>query len=67
MKRVHNKICLVTGAARGLGLAAAEALLQEGARVMITDLDRAAGESEAARLTRRGFEVRFMVQDVSRP
>lgn len=67
MKRVHNKICLVTGAARGLGLAAAEALLQEGASVMITDLDRAAGESEAARLTRRGFEVRFMVQDVSRP
>jgi len=67
MKRVQDKVCLVTGAARGLGLAAVEALLQEGAKVMITDLDQAAGETEAARLTKLGFDVRFMLQDVSRP
>ena len=65
MKRVQNKVCLVTGGARGLGLAAAEALLQEGARVMITDVDAAAGEAEQARLGKLGFEIRFMVQDVT--
>lgn len=60
MNRVENKVCLVTGAARGLGLAAAELLLAEGARVMITDLDEAAGRAEADRLG-----VSFMAQDVT--
>lgn len=66
MKRVQDKVCLVTGAARGLGLAAVEALLHEGAKVMLTDVDAAAGEAEKARLARLGFEVRFMVQDVTK-
>ncbi|HWY25151.1 MAG TPA: glucose 1-dehydrogenase [Nevskia sp.] len=65
MKRMQNKVCLVTGGARGLGLAAAEALLQEGARVVLTDRDRAAGEAEAARLVKQGHAARFMVQDVT--
>lgn len=66
MKRVQDKVCLVTGAARGLGLAAVEALLHEGAKVMLTDVDAVAGEAEKTRLARLGFEVRFMVQDVTK-
>lgn len=66
MKRVQDKVCLVTGAARGLGLAAVEVLLHEGAKVMLTDVDAAAGEAEKTRLARLGFEVRFMVQDVTK-
>lgn len=64
-RRVEGKIGVVTGGARGLGLAAAEALLREGAKILITDRDAAAGESEAGRLRERGFEARFMVQDVT--
>jgi 3alpha(or 20beta)-hydroxysteroid dehydrogenase len=63
MNRVSGKICLVTGGARGLGFAAAEALLNEGARVMITDLDRADGEAAARTL---GANAVFQVQDVTR-
>jgi NAD(P)-dependent dehydrogenase (short-subunit alcohol dehydrogenase family) len=63
MGRVQGKICVVTGGARGLGLAAAEALLAEGARVMITDVDRAVGEAEARRL---GANAAFRVQDVTK-
>ncbi|MGH8457256.1 MAG: glucose 1-dehydrogenase [Stenotrophobium sp.] len=62
MGRVQGKVCVVTGGARGLGLAAAEALLAEGAKVMITDVDRAAGEAEAKRL---GASTAFMAQDVT--
>lgn len=62
MKRVEGKVCVVTGGARGLGLAAAEALLAEGAKVLLTDVDRAAGEPEARRL---GANVRFRQQDVT--
>ena len=65
MKRMQNKVCLVTGGARGLGLAAAEALLLEGARVMLTDRDHAAGEAEAARLVKQGHAAKFLVQDVT--
>jgi 3alpha(or 20beta)-hydroxysteroid dehydrogenase len=65
MKRMQNKVCLVTGGARGLGLAAVEALLQEGARVMLTDRDHAAGEAEAARLVKQGYAAKFMGQDVT--
>jgi NAD(P)-dependent dehydrogenase (short-subunit alcohol dehydrogenase family) len=65
MKRVQNKVCVVTGAARGLGLAAAEALAREGGRVLLTDLDRAAGEAETARLNGLGYTAQFTPQDVT--
>ena len=38
MQRVDNKIALVTGAARGIGLATARLLAQEGALVILTDI-----------------------------
>lgn len=62
MNRLQDKVCVVTGGARGLGLAAAEALLAEGAKVLITDVDAAAGQAEAARL---GSKVIFRKQDVT--
>ncbi|MFP5307186.1 MAG: glucose 1-dehydrogenase [Gammaproteobacteria bacterium] len=65
MDRARDKVCLVTGAARGLGLAAVEALLAGGARLMLTDVDAAEGETQAARLRQAGFDARFMPQDVT--
>jgi len=62
MNRLKDKVCVVTGGARGLGLSAAEALLAEGARVLITDVDRTAGEAEAKRL---GGNAMFLAQDVT--
>ena len=63
MNRVLGKVCLITGGARGLGLAAAEALLAEGAKVMITDVDRAEGEAVVKQL---GAKAAFAVQNVTR-
>ncbi len=45
--RVHGKVALVTGAAKGLGEADARALAAEGAHVVLTDLDSAAGMAVA--------------------
>ena len=37
MGRVENKVAIVTGAASGLGFAAAQKLMDEGAKVLLTD------------------------------
>jgi NAD(P)-dependent dehydrogenase (short-subunit alcohol dehydrogenase family) len=50
MPRLAGKSALVTGAARGIGEAIASAFVAEGARVLVTDIDDAAGAAVAARL-----------------
>lgn len=48
MKRLEAKICVVTGGASGIGRAIGEAFHREGAVVVLTDLDAAAGAAVAA-------------------
>jgi 3(or 17)beta-hydroxysteroid dehydrogenase len=50
MPRLQGKLCVVTGAARGIGRAICAAFSREGASVILTDIDRAAGEVAAAAL-----------------
>lgn len=45
-----DKVALVTGAARGIGFATAEALLARGASVVVVDLEAAGAERAAAQL-----------------
>jgi NAD(P)-dependent dehydrogenase (short-subunit alcohol dehydrogenase family) len=51
-ERVQDHVVAITGAARGIGRATAEALLAAGARVAIGDLDVALAEATAAELGR---------------
>lgn len=47
MRRLNGKICLVTGAARGIGEAVARAFSAEGAEVIVADIDQLAGQQTA--------------------
>ncbi len=50
MKRLENKIALVTGGNSGIGYAAAEALIAQGARVIITGRKKEAVEAAAKKI-----------------
>lgn len=65
MGRVQGKVALVTGAAKGIGQACALLLAKEGAKVVVSDLDRAAGEAVAAKIVADGGEAQFIQQDVT--
>ena len=63
--RLQDKVTLITGAGGGMGRVAARLFAAEGARVVVAEYDRAAGE-ETVRLVREaGGEATFVKADVS--
>jgi len=60
--RVQGKVALVTGGAKGIGRASARLLAAEGAQVLISDVDVAAGEALAAEI---GPAASFIRHDAS--
>jgi len=65
--RFEGKLALVTGGASGIGLATAERLLDEGATVVIADLDGEAATAAVDALRERGLESAHAAAcDVSR-
>ena len=62
MGELDGKVAIVTGAAKGIGAAVARAYADEGARVVLADVDEAAGEALAGEI---GDAARFVACDVS--
>lgn len=58
--RLEGKICVVTGAARGIGRAVAACFHDEGGTIVVTDLDAAAGAATAT-----AIGCRFLALDVA--
>lgn len=63
---LKDKVAVVTGAASGIGLATANCFAQEGAYVVLADIDELAGRAAVESIQKAGGEALFVKTDVSK-
>jgi NAD(P)-dependent dehydrogenase (short-subunit alcohol dehydrogenase family) len=61
---LQDKVTVITGAARGIGLACAQRFARDGAKVVLSDVEVAAGERAAEALQAEGADALFVACDV---
>lgn len=65
MKRLEGRIALITGGASGIGKATAFRFIDEGAKVVISDIQDSLGESVAQELVAKGGDAIYLHHDVA--
>jgi NAD(P)-dependent dehydrogenase (short-subunit alcohol dehydrogenase family) len=66
MKELRDKVAVITGAASGIGRGIAERCVQEGMKLVISDIEKAALEKTNNDLKSGGGDVLALVTDVSK-
>ena len=66
MKRVQDKVCLVTGASLGIGKAISQRLAEEGGKVILTDIKDEEGKKVVNEIRDNGGECAYYHLDVSK-
>jgi NAD(P)-dependent dehydrogenase (short-subunit alcohol dehydrogenase family) len=67
MDRVKDKVAIVTGGANGIGRAISELLAEEGAWVLVADIEDRRGCEAIDAIRARGGKAEFLHVDVSKP
>jgi glucose 1-dehydrogenase len=62
--RLRDKVTVITGAAQGIGLACAQRFADEGARVILSDINQEAGRQAADSISAKGGSALFVPCDV---
>ena len=65
--RLKGKVCVITGAASGIGKACAIRYAAEGAQVVVADINEQGGESVVTEIIEAGGAAIFQKTDVSEP
>lgn len=63
--KLKDKVAIITGSANGIGKAALDLFLQEGAKVVIADYDEVAGKQLEQDYLKNGFECMYYQLNVS--
>ena len=66
MGRVEGKVAIVSGGASGIGRGCALRLAEEGARVVVSDVDQTMGEQTCSLISEAGGESIFVRHDVTK-
>ena len=64
--RLKNKSIIVTGAGSGIGEGIAKRLAEEGAAIVVNDIDAKGGQRVADEIRAAGGRVRYVQADVTR-
>lgn len=64
--RLENKVALITGASSGIGAATALLFAQEGAKIVVVDINDQAGQGTVEEIKKDGGEAVFFHADVSK-
>lgn len=67
MKTLENKVAIITGAASGIGKAAAMLFAKEGAKVVVSDIQEELGKSVVNEIKASGGNAFFFNADTSKP
>ena len=67
MKQLENKVALITGSGSGIGKAAAILFAEQGAKVVISDINESHGHSTVEELKKKGGDAFFIKADSSKP
>ncbi|MFT7405500.1 glucose 1-dehydrogenase [Zhongshania sp.] len=62
---IKEKVIIITGAGSGIGKGTALAMAKEGAKLVLADIDREAGEKVCLELLDLGYEATFVQTDVT--
>ncbi|RDW18958.1 3-oxoacyl-ACP reductase FabG [Oceanobacillus chungangensis] len=65
MRRLQDKVAIITGAANGIGLEAASTFAKEGATVVIADFNEEKGLDSERELSAKGFTCKFIQVNVA--
>jgi NAD(P)-dependent dehydrogenase (short-subunit alcohol dehydrogenase family) len=67
MKQLENKVAIITGAGSGIGKATALLFAKEGAKVVISDISEANGNSAVEEIKKNGGDAFYIKADSSKP
>lgn len=66
MKKLENRVAVITGGSRGIGFAIAEKFVKEGAKVLVADILEEQSKEAVAKLKEMGADADYFVFDTTK-